>query len=340
MKLLSLALFGLVIAQTYAVNFFEVVVEEWELWKSVHQKTYANTEEEKFRMKIFMENKQRIAKHNTRFHKGHHNYNLEMNHYGDLLSHEFQAIYNGYRLDLKSNATANGFPLLGATYISPANVELPKAVDWRTSGAVTPVKNQGQCGSCWSFSATGALEGQHFRKTGKLVSLSEQNLVDCSTRYGNHGCNGGLMDFAFKYIKDNKGIDTEESYPYEAVDNTCRYHREDRGATDVGFVDIPQGDEDALKAALGTVGPISIAIDASQSSFQFYSTGVYDEPNCSPMNLDHGVLAVGYGTENGQDFWLVKNSWGPEWGDEGYIKMARNKDNQCGVASAASYPQV
>merc|ERR1712193_256290 len=169
-------------------------------------------------MKIFMENKQRIAKHNTRFHKGHHNYNLEMNHYGDLLSHEFQAIYNGYRLDLKSNATANGFPLLGATYISPANVELPKAVDWRTSGAVTPVKNQGQCGSCWSFSATGALEGQHFRKTGKLVSLSEQNLVDCSyvpaSQMGNHGCEGGIMDMAFDFINKEHGLDTEKSYPY------------------------------------------------------------------------------------------------------------------------------
>merc|ERR1711963_299286 len=178
-------------------------------------------------------------------------YKLEMNHYGDLLAHEFQAMMNGYRYDLRENRT-----LLGATYISPANVDLPKSVDWRTSGAVTPVKNQGQCGSCWSFSATGALEGQHFRKTGKLVSLSEQNLVDCSTRYGNHGCNGGLMDFAFKYIKENGGIDTEESYPYEGMDDTCRYHRRDNVAT---------------------VGPVSVAIDASQPSFQFYSEGVYNE---------------------------------------------------------------
>ena len=134
MKLLSLALFGLVIAQTYAVNFFEVVVEEWELWKSVHQKAYANADEEKFRMKIFMENKQKIAKHNTRYHKGHHNYNLEMNHYGDLLSHEFQAIYNGYRHDLRKNETLKG--LLGATYIEAANVALPKNVDWREKGKI------------------------------------------------------------------------------------------------------------------------------------------------------------------------------------------------------------
>merc|ERR1712083_395524 len=290
-------------------------------------------------MKIFMENKQKIAKHNTRYHKGHHNYNLEMNHYGDLLSHEFQAIYNGYRHDLRKNETLKG--LLGATYIEAANVALPKNVDWREKGAVTPVKNQGQCGSCWSFSATGSLEGQHFRKTGKLVSLSEQNLVDCSTRYGNHGCNGGLMDFAFKYIKDNGGIDTEASYPYEAVDDTCHFKKRDVGATDVGFVDIKQGDEEALKAAVATVGPVSVAIDASQPSFQFYSERVYDEPACSPINLDHGVLCIGYGvSDDGQEYWLVKNSWNTVWGDQGYIKMARNKNNMCGIASSASYPQV
>lgn len=335
MKLLFLALLGLV-ASTYAVSFFEVVVEEWEGWKLLHQKNYSSVDEEKFRMKIFMENKQRIAKHNSRFLMGHHSYKLEMNHYGDFLPHEFQGMMNGYRQDLKKST-----PLLGAYYMTPANVELPKEVDWRTEGAVTPVKNQGHCGSCWSFSATGSLEGQHFRKTGKLVSLSEQNLIDCSTSYGNHGCNGGLMDFAFQYIKDNRGIDTEESYPYEAEDDDCRYNRRNRGASDVGFVDIPQGDEKALKAALATVGPVSVAIDAAHPSFQFYSEGVYNEPDCSPTNLDHGVLAVGFGvTDEGEEYWLVKNSWGTEWGDEGYIKMARNKDNMCGIASAASYPQV
>jgi len=328
-------LFGL-LASAYAVSFFEVVVEEWEAWKVIHRKSYNSTEEEKFRMKIYMENKQRIAKHNTRYYQGHHNYKLEMNHYGDLLPHEFSGIMNGYRHDLKLLQGS-----VGVSFIPPANVELPKNVDWRDKGAVTPVKDQGQCGSCWSFSATGALEGQHFRQTGKLVSLSEQNLVDCSTSYGNHGCNGGLMDFAFKYIKDNGGIDTEESYPYEAEDDPCRFKKNDIGATDKGFVDIPQGDEEALKAAVATVGPVSVAIDASQPSFQFYSEGVYDEPACSPENLDHGVLCVGYGvSEDGKDYWLVKNSWNTVWGDEGYIKMARNKNNMCGIASSASYPQV
>ncbi|KAL4720246.1 hypothetical protein ACJJTC_000436, partial [Scirpophaga incertulas] len=178
---------------------------------------------------------------------------------------------------------------------------------------------------------TGALEGQHFRKSGFLVSLSEQNLIDCSAGYGNNGCNGGLMDNAFKYIRDNHGIDTEQSYPYEGIDDNCKYDPQNNGADDVGFVDVPSGDEEKLMQAVATVGPVSVAIDASQTSFQFYSTGVYYDENCSSSNLDHG---------KGGDYWLVKNSWGRSWGELGYIKMARNRDNHCGIASSASYPLV
>lgn len=206
---------------------------------------------------------------------------------------------------------------------------------------MTDVKDQGRCGSCWSFSSTGSLEGHHFIKTGQLVSLSEQNLIDCSGMYGNRGCNGGWMDQAFTYIQNNGGIDTEDSYPYRAVQGICRYNQRNSGATCSGYVDIPEGDEDKLREAIGTIGPVSIGIDASNESFRHYSSGVYVEENCKTNYTDHGVLAVGYGTDrSGNDYYIVKNSWGTTWGEQGYIRMARNRNNHCGIATAASYPQV
>jgi len=279
---LVLSVLALSVAFVNAISFFEVVAEEWETWKVHHGKNYSDNMEEKFRLKIFMENKAKIARHNSLAHSGEKSYYLKMNHFGDLLHHEFIGAMNGYDYAAKKLLRSQ-HDNDRVTWIAPENVELPAAVDWRDKGAVTPVKNQGQCGSCWAFSTTGSLEGQHYRKTGELLSLSEQNLVDCSHQFGNNGCNGGLMDNAFRYIKAN---------------------------------------------------------DASHESFQFYSHGVYDEPECDPEGLDHGVLVVGYGTYEGDDFWLVKNSWSEHWGLDGYIRMARNKDNQCGIASCASYPLV
>nr|ASL04981.1 cathepsin l [Nilaparvata lugens] len=339
MRSFVVLLFALV-GMAQCVSFFDLVTEEWKTFKLEHKKSYGNDLEEKFRMKIFMDNRNKIAKHNAKYEKGLASFKLKINHFGDMLHHEFVSTMNGFNYTqarLYKKQHAESVP----TFMSLAHVTVADQVDWRQEGAVTPVKNQGKCGSCWSFSSTGALEGAHFRKTGRLVSLSEQQLIDCSSKYGNNGCNGGLMDQAFTYIRDNKGIDKEDTYPYEAADDTCRYRPADKAATDKGYHDITEGDEDALKSAVASMGPVSVAIDASRESFQFYSTGVYYEPECDPQGLDHGVLAVGYGTtEDGQDYWLVKNSWGTQWGEEGYIKMARNRDNNCGIASSASYPVV
>jgi hypothetical protein len=203
-------------------------------------------------------------------------------------------------------------------------------IDWVAKGAVTPVKDQAQCGSCWAFSTTGSVEGAEFVATGRLTSLSEQQLVDCAGSSGNQGCNGGLMDDAFNWIIQHKGIGSEASYPYTARDGTCR---------DVPSVSTISSYKDVTgETNLGnalTGRPVSIAIEADQSSFQFYKSGIFNGP-CGTQ-LDHGVLLVGSGSEGGQNYWRVKNSWGASWGDQGYIRMVQGK-NMCGLANMASYP--
>lgn len=323
--LILLAIIGAAAAFTVKSEF--IADREWQLWKSTHNKDYRDIYEEKVRYTIWQDNVRRIAEYNSKSKST----VLRMNHFGDMTTTEFKSKMNGYLM---------GSKMKGSTYLTPNFAVIPGSVDWRNTGMVSEVKNQGQCGSCWAFSTTGSLEGQHFKLKKKMIDLSEQNLVDCSTSYGNHGCQGGLMDNAFQYIKDNHGLDTEESYPYEGQNAQCRFKKANVGATDSGFTDIPEGNEEALKNATATVGPISIAIDASHMSFQFYHSGVYDEPQCNSEQLDHGVLVVGYGSQDGKDYWIVKNSWGPTWGLKGYILMSRNKQNQCGVASKASYPNV
>jgi len=305
----------------------------WGEWKLSHSKGYRDSAEEMERRLVWEQNLKTISYHNLDHSLGKKSYRLGMNKYGDMRVTEVRSSMNGYK---GTNQTKS----VGSTFLAPANLQVPDTVDWRTKGYVTPVKDQGQCGSCWAFSTTGSLEGQTFKKTSKLISLSEQNLVDCSKAEGNMGCDGGLMDQGFQYVKDNNGIDSEECYPYKAVDDSCHYDASCDSAEVTGYTDVPSGDEDSLKEAVASVGPVSVAIDASHMSFQLYESGVYDEPSCSSSELDHGVLVVGYGTEDGKDYWLVKNSWGDSWGLQGYIKMSRNKSNQCGIATSASYPLV
>ena len=302
----------------------------WQEFKREYQKTYS-AQEEPHRYSIYRETLRFIDETNSK----NLTFQVGVNQFADLTDAEFKQYYLGFSYESKPEKSS------GSTFL-PANFAvLPEEVDWRTKGYVTPIKNQGMCGSCWSFSATGSLEGQHFKKTGKLVSLSEQNLVDCSTKEGNHGCKGGLMDFAFNYVQKNGGIDTEASYPYTARDGTCKFKESSVGATCSGHVDVtPKRSEEALQKAVAEIGPISVAIDASSRYFRTYKSGVLIDRACSSVRLDHGVLAIGYGTLDGQAYWLVKNSWGTSWGDEGFIKMARNHDNMCGIADDASYPLV
>uniref|UniRef100_A0A9J2P378 Cathepsin L-like n=2 Tax=Ascaris TaxID=6251 RepID=A0A9J2P378_ASCLU len=308
--------------------------EQWRLFKEQHGKNYEDEETENDHMLAFLSNLEEIRKHNARYQRGESSFEMGTNHITDLPFEEYRKL-NGYK-PRYDDSHRNG-----TKFLVPFNINVPGHWDWRDHGYVTEVKNQGMCGSCWAFSATGALEGQHKRKIGSLVSLSEQNLVDCSRKYGNNGCNGGLMDYAFEYIKDNHGVDTEASYPYKGKEMKCHFNKKTVGAEDEGYVDLPEGDEEKLKIAVATQGPISVAIDAGHPSFQMYRKGVYYEPQCSSESLDHGVLVVGYGTDEiDGDYWIVKNSWGPGWGEKGYVRIARNRDNHCGIASKASYPIV
>ncbi|BFZ14216.1 hypothetical protein BsWGS_17255 [Bradybaena similaris] len=318
----------LLLAQVYGLD----LDAEWVKFKGAYGKTYKDREEEQYRFGIWAQNLNYILAHNEAYARGQFSFSLGQNQFADLSNQEFKKMMNGYKMR----------PGAGSPLVYSANdvTDLPPTVDWRDKGYVTPIKNQGSCGSCWAFSTTGSLEGQTFKKYGHLTSLSEQNLVDCSQKQGNQGCNGGLMDQAFTYIKINKGIDTEASYPYEGVDGKCRFTTANVGANDTGFVDVTSKDENALQAAVANIGPISVAIDASHITFQLYHSGVYHNILCSQTRLDHGVLAVGYGTYEGKDFWQVKNSWGTTWGMQGYIMMSRNRDNNCGIATQASYPTV
>jgi cathepsin L len=314
----------------------------WNKFKKSHGKTYLSEEHESYRFEIFRKNLDTIEKHNNEYSMGLHTYTLGVNTFADWTFAEFKAALFGTKYNATNSIKRASS---GTFYRLPGNVKVPESVDWREQGAVTPVKNQGQCGSCWAFSTTGSLEGAHFRATGKLVSLSEQQLVDCSGKFHNQGCNGGLMDNAFEYIKENGGLDTENAYPYHAHQEKCHFNKKTVGATVSGFIDVKSGDEEALKEALATVGPVSVAIDVTEDKFMLYKEGIFVDDSCSSAELNHGVIAVGYGTnvtDSGkeQDYWIVKNSWSTSWGEGGYIRMARNLNNMCGIATAASYPLV
>lgn len=303
-------------------------------------------------MNIFKKNHQKIIRHNTLHATGLVSYKLAINKFADRHPHEISTGFRGTRdtHDLHESKFSRG-----------DEIEVPDEVDWRLKGAVTAVKQQGDCGACWAFSVvrqkhnycspkvmrinfqTGTLEGQYFRKTGRLVSLSEQNLIDCSDyQYSNFGCEGGFMNTTYLYIKDNGGIDLEDYYPYEGIEDDCRYSKAKQSIhlRVKGYVSLPKGDEEALRRAVATVGPISVAIDGTDESLLYYDSGLYDNPSCSSEKLTHALLLVGYGTENGKDYWLLKNSWGDKWGEGGYLKMVRNKENQCGVATWATYPKI
>ncbi|KAL5270734.1 hypothetical protein ACHWQZ_G001421 [Mnemiopsis leidyi] len=312
-------------------NCYEVSVDHFQQWAFDHGKTYENESVRAIRTLVWLDNAQFVKDKNAE----NNGATFKLNQYADLTHEEYKALLSPISDDAITRAPEDMIAMA-----LPPWVNIPDSKDWREENAVTPVKNQGACGSCYSFSTTGALEGACAIKTGKLQSFSEQQIMDCSWQYGNNGCNGGMFDRAFYYIQQQGGIDSEAAYAYTAKEShTCKYDPKSKAGQVTGFYYVKQEDENALQAVLALKGPVAIAINAGLRSFQFYSSGVYDDPTCD-ATLNHGVLAVGYGTDkdSGKDYFLVKNSWGPDWGLGGYIKMRRNSNNQCGIATYPSIP--
>ncbi|KAL9238319.1 hypothetical protein vseg_012754 [Gypsophila vaccaria] len=306
----------------------------YESWLVHNRKNYNALGEKERRFEIFRDNLEFIELHNSN--NNNEGFELGLNRFADLSNDEFRRMYFGTRPKTTKKNTNN---LISDRYRVVDGEELPVNVDWREKGAVAGVKDQGQCGSCWAFSTIGAVEGINQIVTGDLITLSEQELVDCDTSY-NSGCDGGLMDYAFQFIINNGGIDTDKDYPYTATDGTCdQYRKNAKVVTIDGYEDVSPNNEKALQKAVANQ-PVSVAIEAGGRAFQLYKSGVFTG-SCGTA-LDHGVVAVGYGTtEDGKDYWIVRNSWGADWGENGYIRMERNiaaKSGKCGIAVEPSYP--
>ncbi|KAG5020743.1 hypothetical protein AAZX31_06G256400 [Glycine max] len=305
--------------------------ERHENWMAEYGKIYKDAAEKEKRFQIFKDNVEFIESFNA---AGNKPYKLGVNHLADLTLEEFKDSRNGLKRTYEFSTTT--FKLNGFKYENVTDI--PEAIDWRVKGAVTPIKDQGdQCGSCWAFSTIAATEGIHQISTGNLVSLSEQELVDCDSV--DDGCEGGFMEDGFEFIIKNGGITSETNYPYKGVDGTCNTTIAASPVAQIkGYEIVPSYSEEALQKAVANQ-PVSVSIHATNATFMFYSSGIYNG-ECG-TDLDHGVTAVGYGTENGTDYWIVKNSWGTQWGEKGYIRMHRGiaaKHGICGIALDSSYP--
>ncbi|KAJ6825793.1 low-temperature-induced cysteine proteinase [Iris pallida] len=329
LKLFSLLCFFLLLSSSSSSSHPDL----FESWLARHDKRYSSEAEKLSRRRAFEDNLAFVTAHNSGG-AGSGSYTLGLNAFADLTVAEFRSLRLGLSPALiGSRRGENGTLFRGSDAVS-----VPDKLDWREKGAVTHVKDQASCGACWAFSSTGAIEGINQIKTGSLVSLSEQELIDCDRTY-NSGCNGGLMDYAYKWIIQNHGIDSEDDYPYKARESNCLKNKlQNRAVTIDGYTDVLQNNEDALLQAVATQ-PVSVGICGSERAFQLYSKGIFTGP-CS-TSLDHAVLIVGYGSQNGIDYWILKNSWGTGWGMDGYMHMQRNSGSKhgiCGINMMASYP--
>jgi C1A family cysteine protease len=325
MKFVALLIVALALTANAQSTYPSWVYDSFSHWMNKFDMTYDSPTEQEYRVGVYYNNLQYINKVNS----AQTSYTLGANQFADLTVDEFLEMYTGYNTDIQK------IPGTPQTRVLQAG-DLPASVDWQAAGAVTPIKNQGQCGDCWAFSAIAAMEGIYEIVSGTLDSFSEQQLTDCSDSFGNMGCNGGLMDDAFKYA-EQYGIETEADYPFKGVNGKCQYDATKVVYKITGYTDVTPKDNDALQTA-SAQQPVSIAIDAE--NIMMYTGGIFNDKNCGTQ-LDHGVTLTGYGTDSGTDYWRVKNSWGDTWGEAGYIRFIRESGTgtaMCCLNCDASYP--
>lgn len=283
-------------------------------------------------MRIFTETIGKIRSHN----EGNASYKLGTNQFADVTFNEFvkmnQINESTQRIDIEAKSVTFDF-----SHIEDLNV--PSSFDWRSRGAVTKVQNQESCGCCYAFAALGAIESIFFLKHGNLIDLSVQEIVDCaSEKYHTWGCDGGFVFHVFDYVKDNREVSLASDYPYESTRRHCRLGDTSKVQVDlVGFVETPWGDEELLKKIIAHIGPVTVSLDINHESFMRYSTGIYNEPDCTHLT-NHALLLIGYGSEGDQDFWIVKNSFGEAWGERGFMRLLRHFHNHCGIGIESYFP--
>uniref|UniRef100_A0A0D9XF84 Cathepsin propeptide inhibitor domain-containing protein n=1 Tax=Leersia perrieri TaxID=77586 RepID=A0A0D9XF84_9ORYZ len=322
----------------------DLMLDRFDQWMIRHGRAYTDAGEKQRRFEVYRRNVELVEKFNSMS----NGYKLADNKFADMTNEEFRAKMLGFRPHVAVPQTLNTCASVDIAMPGEFNDDiLPKSVDWRTKGAVVPVKNQGNCGACWAFSAVAAIEGINQIKNGELVSLSEQELVDCDAVAV--GCGGGYMSWAFEFVIANHGLATESSYPYLAADGACQAARlSDSAVSIAGYRNVTPPCSEAALARAAAAQPVSVAIDAGSFMFQLYGGGVYTGP-CSD-DVNHGVVVVGYGEDEAVDgggggggkYWIVRNSWGEEWGEEGYVRMQRDvagvASGLCGIALLPSYP--
>ncbi|XP_028044297.1 cathepsin L1-like [Bombyx mandarina] len=304
----------------------------WHEYKAIHNKLYSSTHHEMAALIKWRQNLRRVARHNREYLAGIQSYSLHLNHFGDMHVTE----YFGKVLKL-----IKAFPLFDpaedhhkTAYRHNRRCKVPKRIDWRDQGFKPRREEQWQCGACYAFAVTHALQAQLYKRHGEWNELSPQQIVDCSIKDGNMGCDGGSLRGALRYAA-REGLVMESHYPYVGKKGYCRYDSNLVRARPRRWATLPSGDEEAMEKALATVGPLAVAVNAAPFTFQLYRSGVYDDPFCVSWHLNHAMLLIGYT----QDYWILLNWWGRNWGEDGYMRIRRGL-NRCGVANMATYVEL